>query len=188
MDKPALSGLRHRLRTRALLQSRSLSLRTASKLSNSNVRAAQNIRSYSTPANISPCALPRIRAPHPSSAPLSILRFYSSKSSSTITGTIGAGADGVAEEVNRAADILVAPDHLDEAEKKIWDLLYSELSPTKLQVQDISGGCGSMYGIEIVSEKFRGLNMLKQQRLVNKVLGEEIKTWHGVQLRTSVPE
>jgi BolA-like protein 3 len=56
-----------------------------------------------------------------------------------------------------------------------------------MQVQDISGGCGSMYGIEIVSEKFRGLSMLKQQRLVNGVLGEEIKGWHGVQLKTKVP-
>lgn len=44
-----------------------------------------------------------------------------------------------------------------------------------------------MYGIEVVSEKFRGLNILKQQRMVNKVLGEEIKGWHGVQLRTSAP-
>ena len=56
-----------------------------------------------------------------------------------------------------------------------------------MQVQDISGGCGSMYGIEIVSEKFRGLSMLKQQRLVTGILGEEIKGWHGVQLKTKVP-
>jgi stress-induced morphogen len=54
-------------------------------------------------------------------------------------------------------------------------------------VQDISGGCGSMYGIEISSEKFRGANMLKQQRMVNSVLGDEMKAWHGVQLRTRVP-
>ena len=62
-----------------------------------------------------------------------------------------------------------------------------ELDCEKLEVQDISGGCGSMYGIEIVSEKFRGMGMLKQQRLVNQVLGEEIKSWHGVQLRTRAP-
>lgn len=66
-------------------------------------------------------------------------------------------------------------------------MLQRELNPVKLDVQDISGGCGSMYGIEIVSERFRGLSMLKQQRLVNQVLGEEIRGWHGVQLRTSVP-
>jgi stress-induced morphogen len=54
-------------------------------------------------------------------------------------------------------------------------------------VQDISGGCGSMYGIEVTSEKFRGLNMLKQQRLVNATLGDLVKQWHGVQLKTRVP-
>lgn len=64
----------------------------------------------------------------------------------------------------------------------------AELQCTSLEVQDISGGCGSMYGIDIVSERFRGLGMLKQQRLVNQVLGEEIKGWHGVQLKTRAPE
>jgi len=54
-------------------------------------------------------------------------------------------------------------------------------------VRDVSGGCGSMYAIEIVSERFRGMGMLAQQRLVNGVLGEEIKGWHGVQLRTRAP-
>lgn len=44
-----------------------------------------------------------------------------------------------------------------------------------------------MYAIDIQSEAFRGLNMLKQQRLVNQTIGEEIKGWHGVQLRTKAP-
>ncbi|KAI0147242.1 bola-like protein [Xylariaceae sp. FL1272] len=79
------------------------------------------------------------------------------------------------------------PDYLNDAESSIWEKLASEFSPTELVVQDISGGCGSMYGIEIASEKFRGTNMLKQQRMVNAVLGEEMKNWHGVQLRTRVP-
>lgn len=79
------------------------------------------------------------------------------------------------------------PDYLNEAESAIWDKLATEFSPTELMVQDISGGCGSMYGIEIASDKFRGANMLKQQRMVNAVLGDEMKSWHGVQLRTRVP-
>jgi stress-induced morphogen len=52
------------------------------------------------------------------------------------------------------------------------------------QVQDISGGCGSMYAIEIESPKFQGLTVIKQHKLVNQVLKEEIAQWHGVQLRT----
>lgn len=64
-----------------------------------------------------------------------------------------------------------------------------ELQCTRLDVKDISGGCGSMYGIEVESEKFRGMNMLKQQRMVNQVLKEKMDSegWHGVQLRTAVP-
>ncbi|KAK5628005.1 hypothetical protein RRF57_003720 [Xylaria bambusicola] len=79
------------------------------------------------------------------------------------------------------------PDYLNDAESAIWDKLAAEFSPTELMVQDISGGCGSMYGIEITSEKFRGANMLKQQRMVNTVLSGEMKSWHGVQLRTKIP-
>lgn len=79
------------------------------------------------------------------------------------------------------------PDYLDTAESEIWDKLVIEFEPTELIVQDVSGGCGSMYGIEIASERFRGVNMLKQQRMVNAVLGDLMKGWHGVQLRTKVP-
>jgi stress-induced morphogen len=116
----------------------------------------------------------------------SIIRSYSTPSSS-IQGTVSSGAAGIQDEAVRTVEALVAPEHLDEKERQIWDTLMAELQCTELQVQDISGGCGSMYGIEIVSEKFRGLNMLKQQRLVNQVLGEEIKKWHGVQLKTRAP-
>ncbi|KAI0201327.1 bola-like protein [Astrocystis sublimbata] len=79
------------------------------------------------------------------------------------------------------------PDHMRPAESDIWDKLTAEFAPTALLVQDISGGCGSMYGIEIASEKFRGVNMLKQQRMVNAVLSEELKGWHGLQLKTRLP-
>lgn len=79
------------------------------------------------------------------------------------------------------------PTYLSEGESQIWDILLAEFTPTELVVQDISGGCGSMYGIEVCSEKFRGLNMLKQQRLVNAALGDLLKEWHGVQLKTRVP-
>lgn len=79
------------------------------------------------------------------------------------------------------------PDYLNDAESAIWDKLVAEFAPTQLLVQDISGGCGSMYGIEITSDKFRGVNMLKQQRMVNDLLRDEMKGWHGVQLRTRIP-
>ncbi|KAK5989678.1 Altered inheritance of mitochondria protein 1 [Cladobotryum mycophilum] len=73
------------------------------------------------------------------------------------------------------------------AESAIASLLSSKLSPTQLLVQDISGGCGSMYAIDITSPQFKGLSILKQQRLVNAALGDMVKEWHGVQIRTKVP-
>jgi BolA-like protein 3 len=44
-----------------------------------------------------------------------------------------------------------------------------------------------MYAIDITSAQFRGVTILKQQRMVNAVLGDLMKEWHGVQLRTKVP-
>ncbi|KAK0388928.1 hypothetical protein NLU13_2505 [Sarocladium strictum] len=81
------------------------------------------------------------------------------------------------------------PASMSEAESSIADLLRSKLTGpvTHLLVQDISGGCGSMYAIEVTAEDFRGKTMLKQQRMVNAALGEVIKGWHGVQIRTAVP-
>ncbi|OTB13757.1 hypothetical protein K445DRAFT_319658 [Daldinia sp. EC12] len=108
-----------------------------------------------------------------------IIRLYSASPDSTATSS----ANTPPTQSPRPEK----PDYLDEAESAIWDKLTAEFEPTELMVQDISGGCGSMYGIEIASEKFRGVNMLKQQRMVNAVLGDQMKGWHGVQLRTKVP-
>ncbi|RPB02112.1 bola-like protein [Choiromyces venosus 120613-1] len=81
---------------------------------------------------------------------------------------------------------LTIPDHLNDQEKGIFKKLAGELKPTRLEVKDVSGGCGSMYAIEIASERFVGLSLVRQHRLVHEILGEEVKAWHGVQLRTSV--
>lgn len=119
-------------------------------------------------------------------------RLYSSESSSQSSplGTISSGAAGISpSSSDHTLTRLLAPEHLDENEKEIFDKINAELQPTKLDVKDISGGCGSMYGIEVESEKFRGLSMLKQQRLVNAVVKEKMdrEGWHGVQLRTKIP-
>lgn len=103
---------------------------------------------------------------------------YSSSASSSSPAQAADGASSAAP---------AKPDYLNEAETVIWDRLVAEFAPAELVVQDISGGCGSMYGIEISSDKFRGHGMLKQQRMVNSVLADLMKEWHGVQLRTRVP-
>ncbi|KAM0436618.1 hypothetical protein ACHAPT_002326 [Fusarium lateritium] len=74
------------------------------------------------------------------------------------------------------------------AESAIADILAEKLSPSELLVQDVSGGCGSMYAIDITSSAFKGQTILKQQRMVNAALGDLVKGWHGVQIRTKVPQ
>lgn len=76
---------------------------------------------------------------------------------------------------------------MNDTERAIWEKLRDNLGAIRLEVQDVSGGCGSMYAIDIVSERFKGLGMLKQQRLVNECLKEEVKGWHGIQLKTKAP-
>jgi len=81
---------------------------------------------------------------------------------------------------------LQPPAELDERELHVFRKLTEALEPSRLEVHDVSGGCGSMYAIEIASQRFKGLNMMKQHRMVNEVLAEEIRGWHGVQLKTEV--
>lgn len=133
------------------------------------------------------------------SRPLALLALRTSKSrflqttrasqfhTSVSSYTPATSSSEESDSPTTTASPLEKPDFLNEAETVIWDLLVKEFSPVELVVQDISGGCGSMYGIEISSEKFRGANMLKQQRMVNAVLGDLLKGWHGCQLKTRVP-
>lgn len=77
---------------------------------------------------------------------------------------------------------------LGDYELELFDLLKASLDPEVLDVRDVSGGCGSMFAINIVSAKFNGLTLIKQQRLVNEILKDEIAKWHGLQLRTKALE
>jgi len=45
---------------------------------------------------------------------------------------------------------------------------------TFVEVKDISGGCGSMYAIEVESVDFVGVNKVKQSRMVNDLIKKEI--------------
>ncbi|KAI9479244.1 hypothetical protein LPJ79_002529 [Coemansia sp. RSA 1821] len=72
-------------------------------------------------------------------------------------------------------------------EQQIYTKLSRELRPTKLTVSDASGGCGSMYVVEIEAECFRGLTRVKQTKMVNNLLKEEIKDMHGMRVLCSVP-
>ncbi|KAF9468899.1 bola protein [Collybia nuda] len=72
-----------------------------------------------------------------------------------------------------------------EGEKLIHAKLTDRFSPSQLQVQDVSGGCGSFYAITIASQSFKGLSVVKQHKLVTETLKKEIEGIHGLQVRYS---
>ncbi len=47
------------------------------------------------------------------------------------------------------------------------------------------GGCGTFYAIEIESEVFKGLSVVKQHKLVSEALKQEIEGMHGLQVSFS---
>ncbi|ODN98387.1 hypothetical protein L198_03631 [Cryptococcus wingfieldii CBS 7118] len=75
----------------------------------------------------------------------------------------------------------------ESGEQVIYDKLKAQFPGSRLEVQDVSGGCGSFYAILISSPAFKGLSTVKQHKLVNECLKEDIKGIHGLQLKT-IPE
>jgi len=77
---------------------------------------------------------------------------------------------------------------MDDGERNIYSKLSIRFDTSKVQVQDVSGGCGTFYAITIASKAFAGLPTVKQHRLVNETLKSEISDIHGLQLKTIAEE
>ncbi|DAZ98119.1 TPA: hypothetical protein N0F65_003105 [Lagenidium giganteum] len=75
-----------------------------------------------------------------------------------------------------------------EAEQAMQKSLKEKLEASHVKVLDVSGGCGSMFDIEVVSAQFAGQSRVKQHRMVNEILKDEIKSMHGLTIRTMTPE
>jgi len=73
---------------------------------------------------------------------------------------------------------------LSEGEKVIQEKLKARFNPSRLQVEDVSGGCGDFYSISITSSAFQGLSTIKQHKLVTEELKKEISGIHGLQIKT----
>lgn len=93
-------------------------------------------------------------------------------------------ARGALRRYSGAPNVLKAPAGLTEEETLVFDKLAAALNPVHLQIQDLSGGCGQMYAVEVESAKFAGLSMVKQHRLVNDILKEDVARWHGLRIKT----
>ena len=78
-----------------------------------------------------------------------------------------------------AADI-ASSDRAETIRQKLED----GLDATDVVVEDISGGCGAMYRLRVVSPQFDGLRLVQQHRLVKKCISEEISDIHGLTLET----
>ncbi|KAJ3007718.1 hypothetical protein HKX48_008965 [Thoreauomyces humboldtii] len=76
-----------------------------------------------------------------------------------------------------------SPDYT-PGERTLHEKLANQLQASKLTVSDISGGCGSMFAIQIASPMFRGVSLVKQHRMVTDLLQEDIKGMHGIQIKT----
>ena len=74
----------------------------------------------------------------------------------------------------------------EELEAKIKAGLGEDLE--LVQAVDESDGCGAKFTITVVSNAFKGKNMLAQHRMINKLIAEEVKFIHALSYKTSVPE
>ena len=66
----------------------------------------------------------------------------------------------------------------------ISDKLSEMLTVHKIDVQDISGGCGAMFQIYIQADEFNGMRTLQQHKLVKSILKEEVANMHGLTIKT----
>ncbi|CED83727.1 BolA (bacterial stress-induced morphogen)-related protein [Phaffia rhodozyma] len=69
-------------------------------------------------------------------------------------------------------------------ESALRDKLMDRLEAEECDVEDTSGGCGTFYAINVASPAFIGISKVKQHRLVNEILKEEIAGIHGLTLST----
>jgi len=79
---------------------------------------------------------------------------------------------------------LIPPPHLSKPELELFTTLSSSArlkEIASLEVEDTSGGCGSMYAINVVSSAFKDMNMVARHRLVNDAVKgiRERDNWHG---------
>lgn len=73
--------------------------------------------------------------------------------------------------------------------EEIKQKLETELKASHVVVDDISPDmCGTSFNVVVVSEIFCDKSRLEQQRTVNNLLAEELKSIHAFTLKTYTPE
>jgi stress-induced morphogen len=78
---------------------------------------------------------------------------------------------------------------LSPGESELVDILKVKFpNANKIDVVDISGGCGSMYEVYLETTQFRNIRTVRQHQLVNEALKDKVKNMHGIRIFTSIPE
>jgi stress-induced morphogen len=62
-------------------------------------------------------------------------------------------------------------------EAKMKQLLLDQLKATFVRIEDVSGGCGAMYQMEVESPLFQGKSLVTQHRMVNQVSARMDTLW-----------
>ena len=72
--------------------------------------------------------------------------------------------------------------------KKVREAIKRKLSDAEVSVEDLKGG-GDHLQVEVISNEFSGLSLIKQHQLVYQALKSELETEaiHALALKTSTP-
>lgn len=71
--------------------------------------------------------------------------------------------------------------------ERLRELLQEAFPDGEVEVSDLTG-TSDHFGVEITSERFRGLSLIEQHKLVHQACGEHLTTSiHALQIKTRTP-
>jgi stress-induced morphogen len=71
---------------------------------------------------------------------------------------------------------------------ELFEILDNGFSKSVIEIQDLAGD-NDHYAVKIISNEFKGLNKIKQHKLVYDVLGKKMGyTLHALSIKTEVPK
>eukprot|EP00658_Telonema_sp_P-2_P083057 TRINITY_DN889_c0_g2_i5.p1 TRINITY_DN889_c0_g2~~TRINITY_DN889_c0_g2_i5.p1 ORF type:complete len:101 (-),score=37.85 TRINITY_DN889_c0_g2_i5:307-609(-) len=70
---------------------------------------------------------------------------------------------------------------------RIRDLISEAVEEAEIVVEDVSGGCGAKFQLQVVSESFDGMNPLARQRQINTILKPVMPEIHAIQMKCMTP-
>ena len=71
---------------------------------------------------------------------------------------------------------------------ELFEILNNGFSESVIEIQDLAGD-NDHYAVKIISNEFKGLNKIKQHKLVYDVLGNKMGyTLHALSIKTEVPK